>query len=92
MLDPKLLNAKTLDEWARKLAASLPKGLQSAQQDLEKNLRAGLEGMFQKLDLVTREEYEVQVALLERTREKILSLEKHLQELEKATGVTRDTK
>lgn len=87
MLDSKLPNAKTLDEWARKLAGAMPQGVQAFQQDVEKNLRAGLEGMFQKLDLVTREEYDVQVALLERTREKLSSLEKLVKELEKQAGV-----
>ncbi len=49
---------------------------------MEKNLRAGLEALFQRLDLVTREEYEVQVALLARSREQLMALESRIAELE----------
>ena len=77
MIDP-----KTLDELAGRLAGSLPGGLQILTEDLKKNLRANLEAGLAKLDLVTREEFDVQTAVLERTREKLTRLERQLTELE----------
>jgi BMFP domain-containing protein YqiC len=77
MIDP-----KTLDDLAGRLANSLPSGLQLLQDDLKKNLRANLEAGLAKLDLVTREEFDVQAAVLARTREKLTRLEAKVQELE----------
>lgn len=82
-----MIETKLLDDLARRLAAAMPRGLSTLQQDAEKNLRAGLEAMFQRLDLVTREEYEVQVALLARSREKLTALEARIAQLERAVGV-----
>ncbi len=84
-----MINTEMLDELARKLASALPKNVSAFQQDIEKNLRAGLEGLFQKLDLVTREEYEVQVALLARSRERLTLLEKQIEALEASSGLTK---
>jgi BMFP domain-containing protein YqiC len=84
-----MIDTKTLDEFARRLASALPQNIVGFQQDIEKNLRAGVEGLFQKLDLVTREEYEVQVALLARSRERLQLLEQRIDELEKAQGLTQ---
>ena len=58
---------------------------QSPAKDLEKNLRALLSATFTRLDLVTREEFEVQARLLARSREKIGALEARVTELEKRT-------
>ena len=55
----------------------------SPAKDLEKNLRATLAAFFSRLDLVTREEFDVQAALLERARERLAQLEARLAELEK---------
>lgn len=78
MIDP-----KTLDELASRLAGSLPGGMQILQDDLKKNLRANLEAGLAKLDLVTREEFDVQSAVLARTREKLTRLEALVDVLEK---------
>ena len=78
MIDP-----KTLDDLAGRLAGNLPAGLQILQDDLKKNLRAGLEAALARLDLVTREEFDVQTAVLARTREKLNRLEAVVRELEK---------
>jgi BMFP domain-containing protein YqiC len=86
-----MIETKLLDDLARRLAAAMPRSLTAFQQDIEKNLRAGLETMFQRLDLVTREEYEVQAALLARSHEKLAILEARLAELEnraKLPGIT----
>ena len=55
----------------------------SPAKDIEKNLRAMLSGAFSRLDLVTREEFDVQAKLLARTREKLVALEARITELEK---------
>jgi BMFP domain-containing protein YqiC len=56
-------------------------------KDVEKNLRAVLQGAFAKLDLVTREEFDIQQAVLLRTREKLEALEARVARLEAQTGV-----
>ena len=77
-----MFEPKMLDDLARKLADSIPTGVRELQQDLEKNLHATLQSAFSKLDLVTREEFEVQAALLARTRAKLDELEKLVAALE----------
>lgn len=76
------LDAKKLDELARGVMNKLPSGFQVMQQDMEKNLRAALQSTLAKLELVTRDEFEVQSAVLQRTREKLEALEARVAELE----------
>lgn len=74
-----MLNPKMLDEMSARvssLLAATPAG------DVEKNMRAALASLFGKLDLVTREEFDVQREVLSRTREKLVALEARLAELE----------
>ena len=74
-----MLNPKLLDEMSARvssLLASTPAG------EVEKNMRAALAGLFAKLDLVTREEFDVQREVLTRTREKLVALEARVVELE----------
>jgi BMFP domain-containing protein YqiC len=85
MLDP-----KQLDDLVRRVAVSLPKGAQTLRDDLTRHLRASLEAGLSRLDLVSREEFEVQSAVLARTREKLDRLEARLAELE-AQGSTGTT-
>jgi BMFP domain-containing protein YqiC len=78
MFDPKFLeeiNARV----AEVIAASPAK-------DIEKNLKAMVSAMFARLDLVTREEFDVQAQVLQRTREKLEALEARLAELAEARG------
>lgn len=77
-----MIDSNTLNELTQKISRLLPPELDVLKQDLEKNIRAVLQSTFQKLDLVTREEFDVQAELLVRTREKLESLEKKLSELE----------
>ena len=72
----------SIEGLAKKLADSLPGGLRSMREDLEQNFRSVLRGGLEKLDLVTREEFDVQEAVLARTREKLEALEKKVAELE----------
>tara|TARA_R110000782_G_scaffold118460_11_gene209048 strand:+ start:4748 stop:4987 length:240 start_codon:yes stop_codon:yes gene_type:complete len=75
----------SVENLAKKLAESLPEGLRSMRDDLESNFRGVLRSGLNKLDLVTREEFEVQEAVLARTREKLEALEAKLAALEKRT-------
>lgn len=77
-----MLRLKALDDLAHRLSEMLPPGLEDARVDLEKNFRAALHSGFAKLDLVTREEFDVQRAVLLRTREKLALLERMLGDLE----------
>ena len=72
----------SIDNLARKLAESVPEGLRSMGAELESNFRAILRASLAKLDLVTRDEFEVQEAVLARTRERLEALEARLEELE----------
>ena len=76
------MSEKTLQDLVRKLADAVPDGLQSVRSDLEKNFRSVLQSGLDKLELVTREEFEVQEAVLQRTREKLEALEERLKEFE----------
>lgn len=73
-----------LDELARKLVDALPGGVRELRADVEKNVRAALSSGFAKMELVTREEFDVQSAVLARTRAKVDALEKQVAELEAA--------
>ena len=77
-----MIDLKNLDELARRLSDLVPPGLSEARADLEKNFRAALQAGLGRLDLVTREEFDVQRAVLLRTREKLEGLERALAELE----------
>lgn len=82
MLDP-----KHLDDLAQHLAGSLPKTLVALQEDLGRTLRAALEAGLARLDLVTREELDIQQAVLARTRVKVEGLEARVAELEARAGI-----
>jgi len=73
---------ESIENLARKLVAAVPEGLRSMREDLENNFRAVLSSSLSKLDLVTREEFEVQEAVLARTREKLEALETKLEQFE----------
>ena len=61
----------------------LPEDLNMLKEDLEKNLRATLNATFSKMEIVTREEFDIQASLLSRTREKLEILQEKLSKLEK---------
>ena len=84
----------SIDKLAKTLAETLPQGLRSVRDDLEKNFRSVLQSGLGKLDLVTREEFEVQQAVLARSREKLDELEARLKKMESgpATKKTRKKK
>lgn len=77
-----MLDSKLLDDLAQRLANTVPDGLRQARDDVEKNFKAVLQGSFDKMNLVSREEFEAQRAVLMRTREKLEALEKQVSQLE----------
>lgn len=76
--------SKLLEELAARLARVVPAGLGGLRSELEDNFRAVLRGQFEKLDLVSRERFDVQAELLARTQKRLAALEKRLAELEQA--------
>ncbi len=83
-----MLNQKLLDEISTKINDLVA---QSPIKDVEKNLRVLLAGVFTRLDLVTRDEFDVQQEVLKRTREKLSALEAKVAELENNTRKTKKT-
>lgn len=76
------MDPKTIEDLTKRISDSMPSALREFQQDMEKNIHAALESVFTKMNLVTREEFEVQKGVLARTRAKVEALEKQVQVLE----------
>jgi BMFP domain-containing protein YqiC len=76
-----------IDEIARKLLERVPPALRSMQADLESNFRAVLRERLSKLDLVSRDEFDAQTRVLERTRAQLEALEARLTALESGAPV-----
>ena len=74
------------------LAEAVPQGLKSVRDDLEQNFQSVLRAGLGKLDLVTREEFEIQQAVLARTREKLEALEGRLETVESKPAAARKKK
>lgn len=86
------MSKDSLDKLAGLLAEVVPQGLRSVRDDLENNFRSVLQAGLGKLELVTREEFAVQEAVLARTREKLDDMEQRLAELVAATDLKKSTK
>jgi BMFP domain-containing protein YqiC len=71
------------------VSSKMPSGLMQCREDFEKNLKSALQGLFSKMDLVTREEFDVQAALLAKCQARIEQLEGQLTELEKNLSIER---
>jgi BMFP domain-containing protein YqiC len=76
------INSSGLDDLAKRLADSVPESLRAFGRDLEGNFKAVLQAQLAKLDLVTRQDFDVQAAILERTQAKLTAIEARLKELE----------
>ena len=76
-----MIDKKLLDETAKRLCDALPESLQHMKNDLHNSFHHILQTTFSKLNLVTREEFDTQVAVLARTRQKIDEIEKTLAQL-----------
>jgi len=77
----RMIDLAQLDELARRLSSLVPPGLREGREELQQNFKSVLQAGLGKLDLVTREEFEVQRAVLARTREKLEALERDLARL-----------
>lgn len=84
-----MTNTRILDEITRKVYDLLPGGVNQFQEDLKRNLRAVIASTLERMELVTREEFDVQTAVLARTREKLERLEKQVAELERGASTDR---
>ena len=84
-----MIDLNHIDDLARRLSGLVPPGLRESREELQENFKAVLQSGLAKLDLVTREEFEVQRAVLLRTREKLEQLQAVVAELEaRQTGPT----
>lgn len=81
-----MIGVESIDQLAQRLAKLVPPGVAEAREDLEANFRDVLTHGLRRLDLVSREEFDVQRMVLERTRDRIVQLEKRLAELESGAG------
>lgn len=77
-----MIDTNKINEIVKGLVDSLPAGLKSMPEDIERNFKSVLQSAFAKMDLVTREEFDAQTKVLLRTREKLEQLEKRLNELD----------
>jgi ubiquinone biosynthesis accessory factor UbiK len=76
------INSSGLDDLAKRLAESVPESLRAFGRDLESNFKAVLQAQLAKLDLVTRQDFDVQAAILQRTQATLNALEARLKDLE----------
>jgi BMFP domain-containing protein YqiC len=77
---------KSLDDLARRLADAVPPGLAALKNDLQQNFKAVLQSGLAKLDLVSRQEFDVQAGVLRRSRERLEELEARIAALEAKPG------
>jgi ubiquinone biosynthesis accessory factor UbiK len=87
-----VMDSFRIDEMARRLLERVPPALRSVQADLESNFRAVLRERLSRLDLVSRDEFEAQTRVLERTRARLEALEARLGELEGAGAAAGQAK
>ena len=87
-----MINLAAIDDLARRLSDMVPPGLSEAREDLTQNFRAALQAGLARLDLVTREEFDVQRAVLLRTREKLDAMERALAVLEAKLATPGDSR
>jgi len=80
-----MFDTKSIDDIANRLANAIPPGFSHLKEDMEKNFHAILQSALARFDLVTREEFEVQKAVLAKTRSKLEDLEQRLAEIERQT-------
>ena len=77
-----MISPTLLDDLVQRIRAAIPQDARNLQEDIEKNVRAVLSSVFAKLDLVTREEFDVQTEVLARSRAKLQKLEEQVAHLE----------
>jgi len=81
-----MIDARVIDEISKNVEQYLPDSLKTVKGDVEKNVRSALQGSFEKLDLVTREDYEIQLAIVAKLRARLDALEQRVDALEGGSG------
>ncbi len=81
-----------IDNFIKQVLDNLPVELTQIKQDMEKNLKVTISNSFSKMDLVTREEFDVQAALLARTRVLLEEMEQKVEQLEKVLSEEKQSK
>ncbi|CAI8197640.1 MAG: Uncharacterised protein [Glaciecola sp. HTCC2999] len=84
MLDP-----KKIEEFAKSITDSMPDGMKKMAEETESKVKQVIQAQLARMDIVTREEFDVQSQVLLRTREKLMVLEQRLEGLEKANDQTQ---
>ncbi|SFO31706.1 hypothetical protein SAMN05428971_3595 [Candidatus Pantoea varia] len=77
-----MIDTKKIEQLARQVHEAMPKGVREFGDDIEKKIRQVLQAQLTRMDLVNREEFDVQTQVLLRTREKLAALEQRLAQLE----------
>ena len=77
-----MIDATLIDDLSRTLGKLLPPGVAGLKEDFERNARAAVQGALSNLDVVSREEFEVQAEVLQRTRQRLQALERRVSALE----------
>lgn len=83
-----MIDTKKIEQLARQIHESLPKGIRDLGDDVDKKIRQVLQSQFSRMDLITREEFDVQTQVLLRTREKLQQLELRINALETMPGAS----
>jgi len=81
-----MIDNQTINQLSEKINALLPPGLQQVKQDFDARLKTVLQQQLANYEMVSREEFELQARVLERTREKLEIIEARLKELDKTLG------
>ncbi len=76
------MNQSQIEQFAQQLLKAMPKDVMVMKTDLEQHLKSALSATFSKMDLVSREEFDVQSRLLSRTRQRLEEIQKRVDELE----------
>lgn len=80
----------TIEELSQRIEQSLPEGLRQTKGEMDKTIRQAIMNAFQKMELVTRDEFDIQTQVLARTRAKLEMLEQRVADIEARLG-TPDT-
>ncbi|MBW1252175.1 ubiquinone biosynthesis accessory factor UbiK [Pantoea allii] len=83
-----MIDTKKIEQMARQVHDALPKGVREFGDDVEKKIRQTLQAQMTRMDLVNREEFDVQTQVLLRTREKLAALEQRLSQLESKSSAS----
>ena len=83
-----MIDSKKIEQLARQIQESMPKGIREFGDDVEKRIRQTIQAQLTRLDVVNREEFDVQVALSAKLRERLFELESRVRLLEEKAGIT----